>query len=165
VKNLNVRSRVASFVIAILLLLPISPALAGGPAQRAGDKDQRDVEIAFTKWVTGWPHMAGVVSGDVGSGLFAGEILNYLPTTAITKIEALYHINGGAHQLTAHVFVTQNNLKGTAAINGVVADGPLMGAKVHGEYQVINPCGIINAQNGSAGDVCFQGTLHIGSEN
>jgi hypothetical protein len=27
---------------------------------------------------------------------------------------------------------------------------------------VISPCGIINAQNGSIGDVCFQGTLDIG---
>lgn len=107
--------------------------------------------------------MAGLVSGAVGGGTFAGELLNYTPTAAIDKIEALYHLNGGAHQLTAHVFVTQNNLNGTAAIKGVVTDGPLKGARVRGRYQVIFPCGVINAQNGSIGDVCFQGTLDIGS--
>ena len=28
-------------------------------------------------------------------------------------------------------------------------------------YQVIAPCGIINAQSGPFGDVCFQGNLNI----
>jgi hypothetical protein len=76
--------------------------------------------------------MAGLASGDVGGGTFAGEVLNYMPTAAIDKIEALYHANGGAHQLTAHVFVRQDNLNGTATIKGVVSDGPLQGARVHG---------------------------------
>ena len=105
--------------------------------------------------------MAGVVSGDVGGGIFAGEVLNYNHTDAIDTIEALYHINGEALQFTAHNIVTQDNLKGTAVINGFVADGPLKGARVNGEYQVIGPCGIINAQNGTVGDVCFQGNLVI----
>jgi hypothetical protein len=60
--------------------------------------------------------MAGVVSGDVGGGTFAGEVLNYDHTIGIDKIEALYDVNGGTHHFTAHVFVTQNNLKGTAVI-------------------------------------------------
>ena len=105
--------------------------------------------------------MAGIVSGDAGGGLFAGEILNAENTTATSKLEALYHINGGAFKFTAHNFITQDNLKGTAVIRGVVTDGPLKGARVLGEYQVISPCGIINAQNGAAGDVCFQGTLTV----
>jgi len=52
-------------------------------------------------------------------------------------------------------------------IKGSVTDGSLKGARVNGEYWVINPCGIINAQNGGFGDVCFQGNLIIrpGSEN
>jgi hypothetical protein len=37
----------------------------------------------------------------------------------------------------------------------------MKGAKVRGAYQVIAPCGIVNAQNGFFGDVCFQGTLRI----
>jgi len=158
------QNRFVVLAIASLVALQVSPSLrAGGPGIRADrDDDGRGVRVVFTKWVTDWPNMAGLVSGDVGGGTFAGEILKYTPTTAIDKIEALYHLNGGAHQLTGHVFVTQDNLNGTAAIKGVVTDGPLKGARVRGTYQVIAPCGVINAQNGSIGDVCFQGTLDIG---
>jgi hypothetical protein len=157
-------NRFVVLAIACLVALQISPSLhAGGPDIRGKrDDDGRGIRVVFTKWVTDWPNMAGLVSGDVGGGTFAGEVLKYTPTTAIDKIEALYHVNGGAHQLAAHVFVTQDNLNGTAAIKGVVTDGPLAGARVRGTYQVIAPCGVINAQNGSIGDVCFQGTLDIG---
>jgi len=163
-KPTRILNRVTLFAAACAVALQISPGLAAGYAAAAGDKedDRRGVQVVFTKWVTDWPNMAGLVSGDVGGGTFAGEVLNYTPTTAIDKIEALYHLNGGAHQLTAHVFVRQDNLNGTAKIKGVVSDGPLKGARVHGTYQVISPCGVINAQSGSIGDVCFQGTLDIG---
>jgi len=162
-KTIRTQTLFASFVIAMLLLLNISPALAGGVRETAGkqDKFRGHVEVIFTKWITDFPNMAGIVSGDVGGGLFAGEILNAENTATTSKLEALYHINGGAFKFTAHNFITQDNLKGTAVINGVVTDGPLKGARVRGEYQVISPCGIVNAQNGAAGDVCFQGTLTI----
>jgi hypothetical protein len=162
-KTIRNRTLFASFVIAVLLLLNISPALAGGQRETSGDKGKFHgrVEVIFTKWITDFPNMAGVVSGDAGAGLFAGEILGITPTTNGEVLEALYHINGGAYHFTAHNFITQNNLTGTAVIDGVVLDGPLKGALVHGEYQVISPCGVINAQNGSSGDVCFQGTLSI----
>ena len=162
-KTIRNRTLFASFVIAILLLLNISPALAGGQRETSGDKGKFHgrVEVIFTKWITDFPNMAGVVSGDAGAGLFAGEILGITPTTDGEVLEALYHINGGAYHFTAHNFITQNNLKGTAVIDGLVLDGPLKGERVRGEYQVISPCGVINAQNGSSGDVCFQGTLSI----
>lgn len=60
------------------------------------------------------------------------------------------------------MFVTQNNLNGTAAIKGVDTDGPLKGARVRGSYQVSFPRGVMNAQNGSIGGVCFQGVPDIG---
>ena len=167
-KTIRTQTLFASFVIAILLLLNISPALAGGHEIAINNPEFRGrIEVTFTKWITDFPNMAGVVSGDAGGGLFAGEILNAENTATTSKLEALYHINGGAFKFTAHNFITQNNLNGTAVIQGVVTDGPLKGARVRGEYQVISPCGIINAQSGSAGDVCFQGTLTIrpGSEN
>jgi hypothetical protein len=161
-KTIRTQTLFASFAIAILLLLNISPALAGGHETATNKHECRGpIEVTFTKWIADYPNMAGVVSGDAGGGLFAGEILKAENTTAISKLEALYHINGGAFKFTAHNFITQNNLNGTAVIRGVVTDGPLKGARVRGEYQVISPCGIINAQNGSAGDVCFQGTLTI----
>ena len=130
------------------------------PSALAGDGFHGRVEVAFLKWVIGaGPHMAGVVSGDVGGGLFAGEILSSSQTGNIFKIDALYHINGGAHQFTAHNHITQDNATGTAVITGFVTDGPLKGAQVRGEYQVIHPCGIINAEG--SGDFCFQGTLTV----
>jgi hypothetical protein len=168
-KTIRNRTLFASFVIAILLLINISPARAGGQHETSAGKGKLHsrVEVIFTKWVTNFPNMAGLVSGDAGGGTFAGEVLNYDHTAAVDKIEALYHINGRAYHFTAHNFVTQDNLKGTAVIEGIVLDGPLKGERVRGEYQVISPCGVINAQNGSSGDVCFQGTLSIrvGSED
>jgi phosphotransacetylase len=108
-------------------------------------------------------NMAGVVSGDAGAGLFAGEVLA-LSTSSnghTTYVTALYHINGGKHQFTARLSVTQDNTKGTAVLKGRVTDGWMQGAEVSGSYQVINPSNIINAQNGVGGDICYQGTLHI----
>jgi len=127
------------------------------------------VNVIFTKWITSpgtapvQVNMEGVVSGDVGGGKFVGEVLKLdnSTTPGITNIHALYHINGGTHQFTADLQVTQDDKKGTAVIKGVVTEGWLKGAQVQGGYQVIAPCGITNAQTGVAGDVCFQGTLHI----
>jgi hypothetical protein len=163
-KTIGRQIRLASCVVALATLLNISPILASGLPPAAGNKEKLHVrvEVTFTKWVTDLPNMAGLVSGDVGGGTFAGEVLSYEHTAAVDKIEALYHINGGGFQFTAHNFVTQNNLKGTAVINGVVTDGPLKGARVRGEYQVIFPCGVINSQTGGPfSDACFQGTLTI----
>ena len=49
-------------LIAILLLLNIPPALAGGLHETGGDKDKfrGRVEVIFTKWVTDFPNMAGL---------------------------------------------------------------------------------------------------------
>jgi hypothetical protein len=162
-KHSRSKTLCTSIVVMALLVLNISPALAGDlheAGQHRGEFHGR-VEVIFTKWVTDFPNMAGLVSGDAGAGTFSGEVLNYEHTTKTDRIEALYHINGGAHHFTAHNYVTQNNLKGAAVIRGVVTDGPLKGARVQGEYQVITPCGVINAQNGTGGDFCFQGTLSI----
>ncbi len=162
---------VAAVVIFTLSTSAAGVAVGSAPSSaaqvRAPDSDTA-VTIVFTKWIASVGtapvlfNMGGVVSGAAGAGQFVGEITS-LDTSnpAITKITALYHINGGTHQLTARVNVTQDNNKGTATIVGVVTDGWLQGAKVEGGYQVISPCGIINAQQGPLGDVCFQGTLHV----
>ena len=98
-KTIRIQTCVASFVIAILLLFQISTTLASGPHAAAGDNFRGRVEVTFIKWVTDWPNMAGVVSGDVGGGLFAGEVLNYNHTDAIDTVEAIYQINGRALNL------------------------------------------------------------------
>jgi hypothetical protein len=152
-KAIRPKTRLASIVGAVVLLLHISPVWAE-------DTFHGRVEVIFLKWVvSAGPLMAGVVSGDVGGGTFAGEILNASQQGNILTLDALYHINGGAHQFTAHNHIRQDNATGIAAISGTVTDGPLRGARVQGEYQVIHPCGITNAAD--SGDLCFQGTLTI----
>jgi hypothetical protein len=94
-KTMHVQTHVASFVIATLLVLQISPALAGGPPEAAANDFRGRVEVTFLKWIPDFSgSMAGVVSGDVGGGTFVGETLGFSQTDAIATIEALYHING-----------------------------------------------------------------------
>ena len=163
-KTIRTQTLFAPFVIAILLLLNSSAAMAGGQHETGGDKGKfpGHIEITFTKWLADYPNMAGLVSGDAGAGHFVGKVLNLEHTGTIDKIEALYHINGGAFQFTAHNYVTEDFRTGTAMIRGVVTDGPMKGAQVRGQFQQISPCGIFNAQKGDGGDVCLQGTLTIG---
>ena len=155
----------AAFIGALLLLVQTPGALAQASA-RGGEaiENRRGLEVVFTKWLTDWPNMAGLVSGDAGGGLYAGEILAYDHTEAFDKIDALYHVRGAARQFTARVRVVQNNTKGTARITGVVISGALTGKRVRGDYQVIAPCPVLNTQSGFLPDVCFQGTLTIGPD-
>ena len=155
----------AAFICAILLLVQTPVGLAQ-TSSRSGEanENRRGLEVVFTKWLTDSPNMAGLVSGDVGGGLYAGEILAYDHTEAVDRIEALYHVRGAARRFTARVTVVQNNHKGTARITGVVISGAFTGKRVRGDYQVIAPCPIINTQSGPYPDVCFQGTLTIGPD-
>jgi hypothetical protein len=144
---------VALALIAGVALLTLS--LTPGETSANDDRDHRSAENTFTKWLTTFPNMAGVVGGDVGRGTYAGEILNFQPGVpgSPTFLEALYHFNGRKHSFTAHVYVTQINLK--AVIIGVVTEGWLKGNLVQGEYTQIQ-C----SHDGITTD-CFQGTLDI----
>jgi hypothetical protein len=83
-RTIGNQDRVASFVIAILLLLLISPALAGGTPKAAGDNNRKHVDVTFTKWITTYPAMAGLVGGDV-SGVFVGEVLQRQVSPLLTS--------------------------------------------------------------------------------
>jgi hypothetical protein len=107
----------------------------------------------FTKWVTDWPNMAGVVGGAVGGGSFAGEVLTYNVVDGVTKIDANYHFHGPKHSFTALVHVEQTDSK--AVIIGVVTDGWLKGHAVNGKYTQITL-----AHDGVAAPA-YQGTLEI----
>jgi hypothetical protein len=126
----------------------------------AGGVKGHTFDVTFTKWVTNYPNMVGVVGGDVGAGTFAGEILSNVDVGTFTTIHALYHINGSRHSFTADNHVTQNNVTGMAVITGLVTEGWLKGAPVTGEYKVWATCPIPTPGN-SLGALCFQGTLHI----
>jgi hypothetical protein len=94
-KIIGARRRVSPFLIAIVLLLPLSPALATGQpdAQQAAiqgnrfpgmpvasketTKDRRrgPIEVTFTKWgIPGTTFLEGIAGGDV-DGRFLGEVL------------------------------------------------------------------------------------------
>jgi len=152
------RSKVIPTFVALALLAGVTfmgLSLRPGEASANDDWDQSDAENTFTKWLTTYPNMAGVVGGDVGRGTFAGEILNLTPGSASspTFIEANYHFNGKHHSFTAHVFVSQLGLK--AVIIGVVTDGWLKGNTVEGEYTQIK------CSHDHTTTDCFQGTLDI----
>jgi hypothetical protein len=150
-------------LLAFVLVAAFATLSVAGPAPVAladkGGVKGHTFNVTFTKWITTYPNMAGVVGGAVGAGTFAGEILNIGTVGNITTIEALYHMNGSRHSFTAHVYVTQNNVTGTAVITGRVTEGWLEDAQVTGEYKVLVPCPI-----GTAG-MCFQGTLHVAPES
>ena len=160
------RPFVASVVIAFVLLLQISPAMAG-PAGGDRDKEGRGrVEITFTKWITTpqpaplpWSMAGFVNNGPVGS--FAGEVLdrkvtiNPLITPSITKLEAIYEVVNGDHSFTALIQGGTNNLTGAALLDGVILAGWRTGDRVHVEFQVMTDC------FGAPPGRCFQGTIYI----
>jgi hypothetical protein len=124
-------------------------------------------DATFTKWVTTWPptenipaNMVGVVDGDVGPGMYTGEVISASTVDNITSIEAFYHFNGSKHIFTAHLNITQDESAGTATITGDITEGWLKGASVIGEYNVLAVCPIDTPDN-AFGTVCFQGALHI----
>jgi hypothetical protein len=142
------RRRALALIVAGAL---VTLALSAGVASANGGRDSRNAENTFTKYISAYPAMAGVVGGDVGKGTYAGEILKYTPGTT-TVIEALYHFNGSKHSFTALVHVEQTGLK--AVISGVVTEGWLKGNPVKGKYTQIT-C------SQAPDNTCYQGTLDI----
>jgi len=123
-----------------------------------GSDSARPVEVTFTKWITAFPSMAGFTGGDV-VGTYAGEVLRRTPfdNGVIVQLEARYEVidPSGLHSFTAVIQGKQNNENGTAALNGVITEGWLVGAQVHVTYQVITPCAF------GTRNVCFQGTIRV----
>jgi hypothetical protein len=119
-------------------------------------------DATFTKYITNYPIMSGIVGGDVGIGIYAGEVLKFESVGSFDYVEAIYHFNGRVHSFTAHVYVIQNNSSGpgVAAITGLVTDGWLKGANVTGEYNVLPVCSIPTPGNLEI-TKCYQGTLHL----
>jgi hypothetical protein len=147
----RIRSRALAVIAATALLslaLGVGVASAGQQASLA--------ENTFTKWIAGYPNMAGVVGGDVGTGTYAGVILSRTGTGTAADpilITADYHFYGSHHSFTAHVDIVE--IGASATVNGVVADGWLKGNLAEGEFSVIQ------CTHGTITGTCFQGTLDI----
>jgi hypothetical protein len=110
---------------------------------------------SFTKWITTYPDMAGVVGGAVADGTYAGRVLSLAVSDTGMTINATYHFEGADHAFTALVHVVQTGLTtgATARIDGLIFDGWHAGQRVAGEYTAV-------ACSQSSGG-CFAGTLDI----
>ncbi|HEY3288736.1 MAG TPA: hypothetical protein VGK87_01275 [Anaerolineae bacterium] len=109
----------------------------------------------FTKWLTTYPNMVGIVGGDVGNGSFKGEILSYNDDGTTTLIHALYHMYGSVHSFSADVHVTESDANGAATLTGVVTEGWLAGAQVTGAFQTLKSC------SAHPSGPCFQGAVQL----
>ena len=134
----RIQSRVATFAGAIVLLLQVSPAMAG---------DQRDknrpVEVTFTKWVLlNSVNMEGVTGGAV-RGVFVGETLQSQMSVnpdlkgKVNRLEVVYEVQDqdGDHDFTALIRGGSNRVEGVGLFDGVILAGWRTGARVQVAWQ------------------------------
>jgi hypothetical protein len=140
-----VRRRLLVSIATVALLLV---SLGAGTASAGGGQHS-----TFTKWITSWPNMAGIVGGAVGDGEFVGEVIDYAPGPT-TLITAIYHFGGSRHDFTARMHVEQTGLH--AVLVGVVIDGWGKGKLVTGAYDQIT------CDHGGLTTDCFAGYLDVG---
>src|SRR5688572_20967270 len=123
-------------------LSPSAPSIAGAGGAQTQAKGGANVEVAFTKWSTGFPAFAGVSGGDV-PGTFAATVLSREPfdNGIVVKLEAQYRVTGAdpAHSFVAHIEGTSNTQTLKAVLNGTVISGWNVGAQVHVTFDVIDP--------------------------
>ncbi|MEO6207899.1 MAG: hypothetical protein ABIP77_08075 [Candidatus Limnocylindrales bacterium] len=141
--------RLVALAAAVALL---TVTVGAGVASAQPAHNHHGDAATFTKWVTVWPTMAGVVGGSAGAGVFSGKVLDYNPGPT-TVIAAIYHFGGSRHDFTALMHVEQTGLH--ADLVGVVIDGWGKGKLVTGEYTQIT-C----AHDGITTD-CFRGSVEV----
>ena len=142
---MNIIKNLTFAALAATLLCQTSITRADDHGQR-GDRDQRDATVNFTKWVTGFPNLPGLIAtmegvvggGDAGVGTFAGEVLKWDTSGDVIEIVAFYHLTGSKHSFSAIVHVLQPKTSTQGVITGVVTDGWLKGHAVKGDYTQIN---------------------------
>ena len=166
--TISIRTRVASFVAAVALLIQMSPAVAAGQDQ---DHNSRPVEITFTKWgVPAPPPPApqppfGLFEGFSGDGLpgsFNAEILWRQASLNghVAGLEAMYEVVDGDRSFTA-LIRGGSNPAGLGLLDGVIMAGWRTGARVHVVFQRYLPSegGCVGAP---VGRNCFVGTIYVG---
>jgi hypothetical protein len=163
---------VAVAVATATSLAVVAQARTAGTARPDGSRGQRSADVTFTKWLTSLPNapsaagasMAGVVGGDVGPGTFAGIVFTEDTTSrpGFWLARAFYGFIGSKHSFVAYNHITENDGVSpiTATIRGVVIAGWMKGARVTGEYTLLETCPIPTPGNVFAPS-CFQGTLHL----
>jgi hypothetical protein len=160
------RTRVTLLVGAIVIMLPVSVAMAEGK----GDHN-RPVEITFTKWgVPAPPPPApqppfGLFEGFADDGLpgsFNAEVLWRQASVNghVAGLEAMYEVVDGDRSFTA-LIRGGSNPAGLGLLDGVIMAGWRTGARVHVVFQRYLPSegGCVGAP---VGRNCFVGVIHIG---
>ncbi len=160
---MNRKIWIALALVIVLVLAGVTVAAArSGLGLRSLDNQDNTVDVTFTKWFTGATTMEGVVGGAVGSGTFAGAVIEFKASgfndTNMAYVEATYQVNGSKHTFTAHIHALQDNSLASGVIIGNVTDGWLNGASLNGEYKVI-PAGAPGCSISTG--KCFQGVLHL----
>ena len=179
-----IQRRAAWFVSAIMLLLPVSTALAQG-----NGNSNMPIDISFTKWRTavvppsGVPSrflFKGIVGGELGDGDFVGEVLDRKVSTpcsaldppctpgvtpptitgSIISLQAIYEVQVGEHSFTALIQGGTNGVTGAALLDGVILAGWRTGAPVHVEFQTIPAA--TGCEHAPLNTTCFEGTIHVG---
>jgi hypothetical protein len=162
------RRRVTSLVGAIVMLLPVSLAMAAGHDDR-----NRPVEITFTKWgVTAPPPPAaqppfGLIEGFAGDGpvgSYVGEVLWRQASLNghVVGLEAMYEFLDGDRSFTALIRGGQN-AAGAAHFDGVILAGWRAGARVQVVYQrYVAIAGMPSCAGAPVNKTCFEGTIHVG---
>lgn len=125
--------------------------------------------MTFTKWVAGFPALAGVTSGEA-PGTFTGAVLSRdaFDNGMIVQLEAQYRVTADdpAHSFVVNIKGTQNNQTQQAVFNGTVTSGWLAGAQVHVTYDTIAPAaGISCVPTAPENTRCFQGTIRLMSRS
>ena len=148
-------------------LSPSAPSVAGAGGAQTQAKGGANVEVAFTKWSTGFPAFAGVSDGDV-AGTFAATVLSRVPfdNGTIVQLEARYEVIGAgadsAHSFVVHIEGTLNNQTRKAVLNGTVISGWNVGAQAHVTFDVIDPApGTRCVPAAPVNSRCFQGTIRV----
>ena len=166
--------RILVAALALVSMATATPVAHAGTSESAKPDrhpERRTEDVTFTKWLTDLPNapsaagapMVGVVGGDVGDGSFAGMVLRDRTTPQSLWIaQALYAFNGDKHAFVAYNRIVENDgvTPATATITGVVIAGWMKGARVTGEYTVLDSCPISTPKNVFE-NTCFQGTLHL----
>jgi hypothetical protein len=164
----------ALVTVVATLAIALSPDTAtAGAGWRQHQWRPRTADVSFTKWVVTLPadpsslaglQMAGVVGGDVGQGVYRGQILadDTVTEPGFWRAHVHYDLFGRAHWLIADLHVTEDDRGApiTATITGFVVAGWMLGARVTGQYTQRDTCPISTPGN-ALRTTCLVGTLHL----
>jgi hypothetical protein len=163
----TVHTRVACFVGAMALLVPLAPALTA-----SADDHNRPVDVTFTKWGVAAPPLPapqppfGLLEGFAGDGpvgSYVGEVLWRQASLNghVVGLTAMYEVVDGDRSFTALIRGGQN-AAGAAHFDGVILSGWRAGARVQVVYQrYLAIVGMPSCAGAPDNKTCFVGTIHV----